>query len=144
MVPPNELATGARSDQMSQDEIAIREVLAAEAAWAAAYRTLDLAALESMMADEYAIIQPGGAVVDKAATLASLRSDQRHWQVAASDDLHVQVYGDTAVVRGRWIGKGVNHSVPFDYQARYFCVWVKRAGRWQMVADQSTEIGGDD
>lgn len=37
---------------MHQDEVAVREVLAAEAAWAAAYRTLDLTALESMMADE--------------------------------------------------------------------------------------------
>ena len=125
---------------MCQDEQTVSAVLAAEAAWAAAYRTLDLAALESMMADEYAIIQPGGEIVDKAATLASLRSGQRHWQVATSDDHHVQIYGEAAVVRGRWIGKGVNHGVSFDYQARYFCVWVKRAGRWQMVADQSTEI----
>ncbi|MCL4858468.1 MAG: DUF4440 domain-containing protein [Caldilineaceae bacterium] len=116
------------------------EVLAAELAWAAAFRTLDIDALDAMMADDYTIIQPGGVVVNKADTLASLRSDQRHWETAASDEHDIRLYGDTAVVTGRWVGKGVNHGVAFDYQARYLCVWVRRDGRWQMVADLSTEI----
>lgn len=116
------------------------EVLAAELAWAAAFRTLDIDALDALMADDYTIIQPGGAVVNKAETLASLRSDQRHWETALSDEHDIRVYGDTAVVTGRWVGKGVNHGVAFDYQARYLGVWVRRAGCWQMVADLSTEI----
>ena len=50
------------------------------------------------MADDYTIIQPGGRVWDKAETLASLRSEQRHWEAAGSDELSVRIYGDTAVV----------------------------------------------
>jgi ketosteroid isomerase-like protein len=115
-------------------------ILQAELAWAEALRTLDLATLEQLMADEYQIIQPSGVVVGKAETLASLRSDQRHWELAESDQHDIRLYGDTAVVIGRWRGRGVNHGQSFDYAARYLCVWVKRAGRWQMVADQSTEI----
>ena len=97
--------------------------------------------IDELMADDYQIIQPGGVVQGKAETLASLRSDQRHWEIAESDQHDVRVYGDTAVVIGRWRGRGINHGQPFDYAARYLCVWVKRAGRWQMVADQSTELG---
>ncbi len=125
---------------MSQEQTAIQAILQAEQAWTAAFLQLDLAAIEQLMAEDYTIIQPGGAVWDKAKTLASLRSEQRHWDAAGSDELSVRLYGDTAIVIGRWTAKGVNHGQAFDYQARYQAVWVKRAGRWQIVADQSTEI----
>ncbi|MCH7663227.1 MAG: nuclear transport factor 2 family protein [Chloroflexi bacterium] len=54
--------------------------------------------------------------------------------------LNINVYGQTAVVVGRWRAKGVNEGVPFDYAARYVSVWVKNAGAWRIVSDQSTEI----
>ena len=126
---------------MSAEQTSLAEVLAAEYAWAEALRMLDLKTLEQLMADEYVIIQPGGDKVGKLATLDSLRGERRHWEIAQSDEHDVRLYGEVAVVVGRWTGKGVNHGQPFDYQARYLCVWVKRDGRWQMVADQSTAIG---
>ncbi|CAN5705549.1 hypothetical protein BH10CHL1_BH10CHL1_16910 [soil metagenome] len=125
---------------MNQEQLTIQAILQAEQAWTAAFLQLDIAAIEQLMADDYTILQPGGVVLGKVETLASLRSEQRHWASAVSDDQHVRVYGDTAVVIGCWTAKGVNHGATFDYQARYTAVWVKRAGRWQMVADQSTEI----
>jgi len=125
---------------MNHEQVAIHEILQAEQAWTAAFLQLDLATIDQLMADDYTIIQPGGAVVGKAETLASLRSEQRHWASATSDEHQVRIYGDTAIVIGRWTAKGVNHGEAFDYAARYMSVWVKRAGRWQMVADQSTSI----
>lgn len=125
---------------MNQEQQTVQAILQAEQAWTAAFLHLDLDTIDQLMADDYTIIQPGGVVLGKAETLASLRSEQRQWASAVSDDHHVRVYGDTAIVIGRWTAKGVNHGVAFDYQARYTAVWVKRTGRWQMVADQSTEI----
>jgi ketosteroid isomerase-like protein len=122
------------------DTEVIAEVIQAEQRWAAAYRTLDLATLDALMADEYTIIQPGGQLVGKVETLVSLASGQRGWDCAESDQHAVRIYGDTAVVIGRWRARGLNHGVTFDYAARYLGVWVKRAGRWQMVADQSTDL----
>ncbi len=125
---------------MHQEQLVVQEILQAEQAWTAAFLHLDLATIEHLMADDYTIIQPGGRVWDKAETLASLRSEQRHWESARSDELSVRLYGDTAIMIGRWTAKGVNHGQAFDYQARYTSVWVKRNDRWQIVADQSTEI----
>jgi hypothetical protein len=34
----------------------------------------------------------------------------------------------------------VNRGVRFDYRARFLSVYMRRDGRWQMVAEQSTEI----
>ena len=53
---------------------------------------------------------------------------------------HVRVYGNTAVVVGRWRARGENAGRSFDYQARFVSVWVRRDGEWRMVSDQSTPI----
>jgi ketosteroid isomerase-like protein len=118
----------------------VDDVLAAERAWADAFQRLDVDAVEAMMAGEYTQVDSQGSLISKAKVLASLRSDTRHWDEASSDDHTVTVYGDCAVVFGRWRGAGVNGGQRFDYTARYVAVWVWRDGRWQMVADQSTEI----
>jgi ketosteroid isomerase-like protein len=44
------------------------------------------------------------------------------------------------VLHGRWRARGVNAGQRFDYTARFLSVYVKRDGRWQMVAAQSTPI----
>ena len=124
---------------MTQAETA---VIAAERALADAHLRLDLAAFDRLLHPDYVIIQPGGRVEDKATTLASLRSSRRHWDVARSDAFDVRLYGDTAVVVGRWRAKGVNAGTPFDYAARFLSIWVKEGGRWRNVAVQSTDIEG--
>lgn len=122
----------------------IEAVLAAERAWTDAYRRLDLAVIEQLMGDDYVQIRDDGALIDKRAALESLRSETRHWQFAASDAHAVRIYGDAAVVIGRWQAKGVNNGQPFDYAARFLSVYVKRENGWQIVTDQSTTIASDD
>ena len=117
-----------------------RTIIQAEERLAEASLHLDLAVFEKLLHPDYVIIQPGGLVEGKAKTLASLASDRRHWQVAQSDEMDVRVYGDTAVVIGRWTGKGQNGEQPFDYQARFLSVWVKEGQAWRNVAFQSTPI----
>ena len=92
------------------------------------------------MADEYTQVNSAGELVGKQEVLASFLGESRHWDAAESDEYQVQIYGEVAVVYGRWRARGVNADVAFDYAARYVSVWVYRDGRWQMVSDQSTEI----
>jgi len=56
----------------------------------------------------------------------------------------VRVYGDVAVVVGRWRARGTNAGRAFDYAARYGAVWVRHEGEWRMVSDQSTPIARTD
>ncbi len=58
----------------------------------------------------------------------------------AHDEHEVRIYGNTAVVVGRWQARGTNAGRIFDYSARYVAVWVKLDGEWRMVSDQSTRI----
>ena len=117
---------------MNQQQVAIQEILAAEAAWAEAHRKVDVEALEHLMHPDYTIIQPGGKVVGREETLASYRSDTRHWDFAQSDEHQVRIYGKTAIVIGRWKARGTNNGDAFDNAARYTSLWVKREGRWQI------------
>jgi ketosteroid isomerase-like protein len=121
-------------------ETDMEAVIQAEEALAAAHLSLDLATIDRLLHPDYVIIQPGGTIEDKAATLASLHADQRHWEIAQSDQLDVRLYGETAVVVGRWRGKGQNGAEPFDYQARFLSVWVRENDLWRNVAYEAAPI----
>ena len=117
-----------------------QEVLNVEHAWTEAHLNGDVQTLEEIMAFDYVKIQSDGSLSDKQATLASYQPDQREWEVARGDEYDVRVYGETAVVIGRWMARGINHGESFDYAARFLSIYVCRDGRWQMVAEQSTDI----
>jgi ketosteroid isomerase-like protein len=119
---------------------AVEQVLLAEREWLLAHLQLDVPALDLLMDPDYLQIDSRGGAVGKEQVLASFRSGERHWTEAQSDELFVRVYGNTAVVVGRWQARGVNAGRSFDYQARYVSVWVRRDGEWRMVSDQSTPI----
>jgi ketosteroid isomerase-like protein len=119
---------------------ALEQVLVAEREWLLAHLHLDVPALERLMDPDYLQIGAGGDALDKERVLASFRSGERHWDEAHSDEHHVRIYGNTAVVVGRWRARGENAGRPFDYQARFVSVWVRRDGEWRMVSDQSTPI----
>lgn len=117
-----------------------QEVLAVEYAWTEAHLRGDVETLEAIMAFDYLKIQSDGSLSDKKTTLASYQPDRRAWDVARGDEYDVRIYGDTAVVIGRWTARGNNDGQPFDYAARFLSIYVRRDGSWQMVAEQSTEI----
>jgi ketosteroid isomerase-like protein len=119
---------------------AVEEVLGAEREWALAHLRLDVRALDRLMAPEYIQIDDRGGVVSREQVLASFESGERSWEEARSDEHDVRVYGNTAVVVGRWRARGANAGQHFDYAARYVSVWVERGGGWRMVSDQSTPI----
>lgn len=125
---------------MTTEEQAIAQVMETEAQWVAAHRQLNTDVIDAIMAHDYTQITDSGAVLGKEEVLPTYQTTERHWEIAEGDEYQVRIYGDTAVVIGRWRGKGINHGHAFDYQARFMAVYVKRDGRWQLVADQSTPL----
>lgn len=128
-----------RGNDMTTPE-KIQAVMQAERDLAEAHLRLDLARFDQLLHLDYVILQPGGRVEGKAEMLASLQTGNRSWDIARSDEMEVQVFGGTAVVVGRWRGKGQNGETPFDYSARFLSVWVFEDGLWRNVAAQSTDL----
>ena len=118
----------------------IATIIAAEQALAAAHLTLDLETIDRLLHPDYVIVQPGGVIENKAQTLASFTTGDRHWELAASDEMTVHVHGDAAIVTGRWRGRGRNGAYHFDYQARFLSTWARAAGEWRNVAYMATAI----
>lgn len=119
------------------------EILNTEARWTKAFLNTDLATLEQLMDETYQQIQSDGSVKTKAEVLATFDTGERHWDIAKSDEHNIQIYGNVAVLTGRWRGKGSNHGEAFDYSARFVSVYVKRKQGWKMVSDQSTTLTGE-
>ncbi len=57
-----------------------------------------------------------------------------------NNEIEVRVFGDVAVATARGTAKGRYKGQDASGQFRYLRAWVKRAGRWQAVAAQSTMI----
>ena len=60
--------------------------------------------------------------------------------MAQADHLDIRLYGDPAVVVGRWRALGRHKAEHFDYTARFLSIWVKQDAHWQNIAYQSTEF----
>ena len=120
-----------------------REGLEAERRWTGAFLEGDVERLAALMDDEYHQVQADGSVKTKQQVLASFSGGRRSWERAESDEHLVKLYGDTAVVVGRWRAKGGTWGETFDYVARFVSVYVRRSEGWRMVMDQSTPLGGE-
>jgi ketosteroid isomerase-like protein len=103
----------------------VAEVLEAEAQWTRAHLEGDVEAIDHLMHRDYTIISPGGRVVARGEAPSSYVGGGRRWDFAESDQHTVKIYGETAVVTGRWRARGMNNGEPFDYSARYTSLWVK-------------------
>jgi len=100
----------------------------------------DIAALDLIMADDHIFTNPLGVVQTKAQRLAEIQSGSRKLEVFSVTDVQVRVYGDTAVVTSRAMLKGQRQGQDISGQFRGIDVYVKKQGRWQVVAAQATRI----
>lgn len=72
--------------------------------------------------------------------MADIKSGALTFESATVDDMSVRGYGTAAVVIGRTMSKGQYKGQGFNDTERFTDVFVKRRGRWQAVATQSTGI----
>ena len=120
------------------------EIAAIEQAWAQAFRTGDMAYIESIVAQEFKLMgERGGAAhfTPRAEWMANTRNFVFHrFEVRTVD---VVTAGDTAVatVEGSWtVGR---KGLPGTRASRFIVsdTFVKREGKWQVVYRHATTVG---
>jgi ketosteroid isomerase-like protein len=111
-----------------------------EKSWNAALVSNDLAAVSRIVADDWVGIDFKGAMTSKEETLAQLKSGESRNEYVELGDVNVRVYGDTAVVTGTDTEKSVYQGQNTNGRYAFTDVFVKKDGRWQAVASQSTRI----
>lgn len=113
------------------------ELIALEHDWMDAWHRRDLARIEEILAPEFTLTSARtDQLVDRAAWIALL--EQVHNDSFAYDDFRIDVFGDAAVVRSRLSQRAVVGADRWDATFMLTDVWVRRDGRWQVVARHSS------
>jgi ketosteroid isomerase-like protein len=100
----------------------------------------DTAALDRLIADDFIATNPLGQVLTKNEAIAALNSPEYDLESLVNDEIQVRLFGDVALATALGTAKGRYRGQDASGQFRYLRVWVKRQGRWQAVAAQSTNI----
>jgi ketosteroid isomerase-like protein len=117
-----------------------KEILKLENDWSTGWQKKDAAFLQKLWADEYINTDQDGATYTKAQDLANVSSPGTSVTSFALADMRVHVYGETAVVTGVNTIKATQNGKDISGAYRFTDVFVKRDGRWQVVATQGSLV----
>jgi ketosteroid isomerase-like protein len=143
MIVSAALASGQTvNNRQARNHQAEKEVLKVNKEYGDAIVRGDLSAYDRIVADDYIHTGSNGGVVGKAQQMEEMKTTAGDVKIefGRGDDERVRVYGQAAVVTGRWEMKGKYKGEDFSEEERYTAVYVKRQGRWRLVAEQTTRI----
>ena len=126
------LAQTEKAAQNSADEKAVTQLVHE---WLDALVKADLATLDRIIADDYIVTNSDGSVLGKQSLDPLIK-----FESATVEDLKVRLYGEAAVVTGTTTYKGSFNGRAFNSRGRFTDVWLKREGRWQVVASQESAL----
>lgn len=106
---------------------------------------LDVDALDHVYSDDIMVTAPIGICVDKPAVMTEVRSAAEKAVVGRyeKDDLKIRAFGDTAVSSYRMSAEATFEGLEIKRQLCITNVWMKRNGRWQIVARHTASLPND-
>jgi hypothetical protein len=117
-----------------------REVLETDARRVQALLSSDFAVLEDLLADDLTYVHSNGNLDTKDTYIGALRSGATRYLSMVMSGLRVRANENTAVVTGTFEARVQTRGGEVNPKPRVLMVYVKRDGRWQMLAWQSTNI----
>ena len=122
---------------MAQDNAA-QSVQKLERAWLDAYEQHDEKAMDAIVADDFTITFPNGSMQTKAQIMTSIKRPRSPGGPAMkfhTEEVKARVYGDTVILTGRVVTEYQRDGqTSSKEEQRYTDTYVKRSGRWQVVA----------
>ena len=100
----------------------------------------DIKTLEQMLSDDLTYTHSTGRVDTKAEFIGALTSGAVRYHQMDHSDVQARAYNNTVVLTGRSAVRIRAASDEISFQLRFINIYVKRNGRWQMVAWQSTRL----
>jgi ketosteroid isomerase-like protein len=124
-----------RQTQQFPNPLVEQELVKLENEWARAWQLPDPGALESILGDDFTLTssRSKGEITNKRqyidSTLKLVRGDGFSFE-----KLNVRIYGDTAVINAQFQQTATFAGRDWSGDFLITDVWVKRGGRWQVVA----------
>jgi len=119
------------------------EVRKLERQWLDAYEQNNSEAMERIVADDFTITFPNGAMQSKPQLMAMIKAPRRAGQPRmrfSTEDVQSRTYGDTVILIGRVITEYERDGKTVKEQSRYTDTYVQRNGRWQVVASHLSNV----
>ena len=122
-------------------EADIKELTRLEQVWNNAHLSGDHAALEKLWAEDLFVTVPDMPVMNKEESLAIWKAGKMKFDIYKTSDIRIKVYGNSAVVTGQLVRIRDAKSTKFEDDWRFTKVYVRRDGRWQVVAWHGSHVG---
>jgi Domain of unknown function (DUF4440) len=100
----------------------------------------DAGALEKLLGPELSYTHSNAQVQDRVGFIGDIRSKAIRYLSIEPNDIHVTVFGTTAVVTGSAAVHVIQNGNDLTIKIRYTNMHVNRRGEWQMVAWQATRL----
>lgn len=134
------LAQQAQQPHLTKAEEEVRKL---ERQWLDAYEQHNPEAMDRIVADDFTITFPNGAIQTKPQLIAMVKTPRRPAQPRmrfSTEDVQSRAYGDTVILIGRVITEYEREGKPVREQSRYTDTYVQRKGRWQVVASHLSNV----
>ena len=111
------------------------KLLSFEKEWNATYNRSDVAAMNSLLADDFIITIEDGRTFSKSGYIALNGNSTVHVQISEMSEVKVHMHGNTAaVITGTYHEKGLSSGKPYEYHDRFTDVWLNVSGKWQVIS----------
>ena len=124
-------AHGQANKELSKSEQEVRKL---ERAWLDAYEKRDVEAMNAIVGDDFTITFADGSMQTKPQIIESLRRPRGSSSKFVTEGVQSRVYGDTVILIGLVISEWKQNDKPITNRSRYTDTYVKRNGKWQVVA----------
>jgi ketosteroid isomerase-like protein len=129
----------ARMSSASED---VRILRLLEHDWLDAYREGDADKMGRILADDFVGRWGDGSTQTKEEQLKAIRTGEEKHSSNHLDECNVRIYGATAVVTGLQSEQSVLEGRDGSGTYSYTDVFVKRQGKWQVVASETKHVAG--
>jgi uncharacterized protein (TIGR02246 family) len=117
------------------------EVRKLERQWLDAYEQHDSQAMVQIVADDFVITFPNGLQQTKPDIMNMIKTPSSGLKMRFyTEEVKSRAYGDTVILSGKVVTEYERDGKQVKEQSRYTDTYVKRNGRWQVVASHLSNV----
>lgn len=124
----------------AQNQDVIQELTKIKQQWSEAEMNKDIPFLNKLWADDCVFGTSLGTVMNKPQLIALIKGTTRRVTELHSDDIHVRLYGNMAIMTDRTTMRGIYKGKPYGGIYRYIRIFEKQDGTWRVVLVQATPL----
>ena len=132
------LAPALKAQGQRQDTV--QQLTKIKQRWSEAEMNKDISFLDKLWADDCVFGTSLGTVMNKQQLIALIKGTTRKVTELHSDDIHVRLYGNMAVMTDHTTMRGIYKGKPYGGDYRYVRIFEKEGGTWRVVLVQATPL----